>query len=68
MMKKIVKKINAEDELRSDLEYWASKSDSERLSAVQELREQYTLLFNKSDEYNESRKRLRTVFKAVKRI
>lgn len=67
-MKKIVKKIKAEDEILSNLEFWKSQSDSERISAVQDLREQYIILFNKQDEYNESRKRLRRVCKAVKRI
>jgi len=65
-MIKTVKKIKSEDELRSNLDYWKSKSDSERISAVQDLRDQYISLFNKQDEYNESRKRLRRVCKAVK--
>jgi hypothetical protein len=66
-MKKIIEKIKSSEELQQNLNYWKSRSDSDRLSAVQELREQYIVLYNKTDEYNESRKRLRRVYKAVKR-
>lgn len=67
-MKKIVTKIKIEQEINNNLKYWASKPDSEKLSAVQELREQYIKYFNKQTEYNESRKRLRRFYKAFKQI
>jgi hypothetical protein len=49
-----------------DLLFWKSKSYEEKLSAVQILREQYIALFNKQDEYAESRKRLRRVYRIIK--
>ncbi len=45
--------------------FWRSKSYAEKISIVQELREQYIALFNKSDEYIESR-RLRRVYRIIK--
>lgn len=65
-MEKIINKIKINDEDDSDLEFWMLKSDSDKISAVQELRLQYIKLFNKEDEYNESRKRLRRFCKATK--
>jgi len=46
--------------------FWKSKSYEEKISIVQILREQYITLFNKSDEYIESRKRLRRVYRIIK--
>ncbi len=46
--------------------FWKSKSYEEKISIVQELREQYIALFNKADEYAESRKRLRRVYRIIK--
>jgi len=43
---------------KEDIKFWSSKTFEERLSAVQTLREQYISLFNKQEEYDESRKRL----------
>jgi len=65
-MEKVVNKIKLGAETEKDLEYWALKSDNEKISAVQELREQYINLFNKEVEYNESRKRLRRFYRVVK--
>ena len=43
---------------RDEIKFWNSKSYEEKLSIVQILREQYIALFNKEEEYAESRKRL----------
>ena len=51
---------------KEDLRFWKEKSFEEKLSAVQILREQYILLFNKQREYAESRKRLRRVYRIIK--
>jgi len=66
-MNKTIKIINRKDEDTLDISFWQSKSSEERLTVLQELREQYIKLFNKQMEYNESRKRLRRVFKIIKR-
>jgi|GEM_PF-783148 len=66
VLKKIVNKIGINEEIDSNLEYWISKSDSEKISAIQELRLQYIKLFNKQDEYDESRKRLRGFCRVTK--
>ena len=65
-MQKVVRKIGLKEESNESLEFWQSKSDSERISAIQELREQFIVLYNKEDEYNESRKRLRRFYRVVK--
>ena len=49
-----------------EINFWKSKSYEEKISIVQILREQYIALFNKSDEYIESRKRLRRVYRMLK--
>ena len=66
-MNKTIKMINRKDEDTLDISFWQSKSSEERLTVLQELREQYIKFFNKQTEYNESRKRLRRVFKIIKR-
>jgi len=65
-MNKKIKIINREDEETLDISFWQSKSSEERLTVLQELREKYIKFFNKQTEYNESRKRLRRVFKIIK--
>ena len=67
-MNKTIKIINRKDEETLDISFWQSKSSKERLTVLQELREQYIKLFNKQTEYNESRNRLRRVFKIIKRM
>ncbi len=62
-----IKKTSVEEAQNADVLFWQSKSSEERLTVLQELREQYIKLFNKQTEYNESRKRLRRVFKIIKR-
>ncbi|GAA5521915.1 hypothetical protein LQ318_09195 [Aliifodinibius salicampi] len=52
---------------QKDIEYWKSKSPEERLSILQELREQYITLFQKEEEYHEARKGLRRVCRIVER-
>ncbi len=59
---KVIYKSDAELE---EINFWKSKSAEEKLSAVQILREQYIILFNKQEEYFESRKRLRRVCKII---
>ncbi len=54
------------DSERAELNFWKSKSFEEKLSIIQVLREQYIELFNKQDEYAESRKRLRRVYRIIK--
>ena len=61
-----IKKTSFEEAQNADVLFWQSKSSEERLTVLQELREQYIKLFNKQTEYNESRKRLRRVFKIIK--
>jgi hypothetical protein len=60
-MKKSIRIIKTSNEDSENLQFWSNKSVSDRLSAIQDLREQYILLFNKQEEYNESRKGLRRV-------
>ena len=64
-MKKIITKINAGEEVANNLKYWLTKTDDEKISAVQVLREQYFLFYNKQKEYDESRKRLRRVYRVT---
>lgn len=66
-MERVVKIIKLKDETEKNSLYWRSTTIDERLSAIQILREQYITLFNKQDLYNESRKRLRRVCRAIKR-
>lgn len=54
------------DAERDEINYWKAKSFKEKLIVVQSLREQYIQLFNKQEEYNESRKRLRRVYRIIK--
>jgi hypothetical protein len=49
-----------------EINFWRSKTFEEKISIVQLLREQYITLFNKKDEYAESRKRLRRVYRIIK--
>jgi hypothetical protein len=51
---------------KDEMNYWNGKSFEEKLTAVQILREQYIQLFNKQNEYDESRKRLRRVYRIIK--
>lgn len=67
-MEKVYTRIKSKQEAESNLRYWLSRSDSERISAVQELREQYFQFFNKQKEYNESRKRLRRFYKITQQV
>ncbi len=60
---RVIYNSTAENE---EINFWKSKSYEEKISIVQILREQYIALFNKTDEYAESRKRLRRVYKIIK--
>ena len=67
-MEKVVRKIKLEEHENETLEFWQSKTDIERISAIQVLREQFVVLYNKEDEYNESRKRLRRFYRVIKQV
>ena len=60
----VIRNINKLD--NEDIKYWSRKTPEERLEALQYLREQYIVLFNKQNLYNESRKRLRRFYKITK--
>ena len=68
MIAKQVKKYKLGDpeEIKDEIAYWKQVSPEEKLSILQELREQYILLFNKQDLYDESRKGLRRFYKITK--
>ena len=65
-MIKEVKILYQADTDKEDIRFWKGKTFEEKLAAVQILREQYISLFNKQDEYAESRKRLRRVYRIIK--
>jgi hypothetical protein len=64
-MVKEAKVIYKSDSELEEINFWKSKSPEEKLSTVQILREQYNNLFNKKEEYFESRKRLRRVYRII---
>ena len=64
-MNKTIKIIDCKDEEILDIKFWRSKTAEEKLSAIQFLRDQYIQLMNKEKEYNESRKRLRRVYRVI---
>lgn len=65
-MVKETKAIYQSDAEKLDIKFWKQVSSEEKLSTVQYLREQYINLFNKQDEYAESRKRLRRFYRIIK--
>ena len=65
-MVKEAKVIYQSDDEKLDIKFWKQVSSEEKLSTVQYLREQYINLFNKQDEYAESRKRLRRFYRIIK--
>ena len=67
-MEKVITRIESNKESGSNLNYWLSRSTAERISAVQVLREQYFQFFNKQNEYDESRKRLRRFYKITQQV
>lgn len=67
VMKKEIRVLSKEEAEESDIAYWREKSPQERLEAVQYLREQWIDKFHNQDQYDESRKRLRRVYRVVKR-
>lgn len=66
-MVKEAKAIYQSDDEKLDVKFWKQVSSEEKLSTVQYLREQYINLFNKQDEYAESRKRLRSVYRIIRK-
>lgn len=65
-MVKEAKVIYQSDAEKLDIKFWEQVSSEEKLSAVQYLREEYIYIFNKQDEYAESRKRLRRFYRIIK--
>lgn len=65
-MVKEVKITYAAESEKNEVKFWNNKSYEEKLSIVQVLRDQYIALFNKEEEYAESRKRLRRVYRVIK--
>lgn len=66
-MKKIVKKLSREEAEQEEIRFYRSLTPEERVYMVQELREQYIYMFNKQKEYDESRARLRGLYKVIKK-
>jgi len=67
MHKKIkIYKIDDPAQYEDEIEYWVNISPAEKLSILQDMREQYIQLFNKQKLYDESRKGLRRVYKIIK--
>lgn len=52
---------------KKNIEFWRSKSPEERLSHLQDIREQHIKMFNKTKAYHEARKGLRRVYRIIKR-
>ena len=65
-MVKEAKIIYQSEDEKLDVKFWEQVSPEEKLSTVQYLREQYINLFNKQEEYDESRKRLRRFYRIIK--
>jgi predicted Fe-S protein YdhL (DUF1289 family) len=67
-MENVIKvyKLNDPAQYEDEIEYWEKISPEEKLSILQELREQYIYFFNKHKSYNESRKGLRRVYKITR--
>jgi len=53
---------------KDEIKFWNNKSYEEKLSIVQILQELYKALYNKEEEYAESRKRLRRVCRIIKQV
>lgn len=62
---KVIKTYTLNDpaQYEDEIEYWKKINPEEKLSILQELREQYIYFFKKQKLYNESRKRLRRFYK-----
>ena len=67
-MNRVIKKYKLNDpaQYEDKIEYWLKVPPEEKLSILQDLREQYIHLFNKQELYNESRKGLRRVYRITK--
>jgi hypothetical protein len=64
-MVKVLNISSISDAEQEEIIFWKSKSFEDKLSTVQFLREQYINLFNKQDEYAESRARLRRFYRII---
>jgi len=65
-MEKEIRVLSKKEAEEADISYWKERTPKERLEAVQHLRELWIEKFHKQKEYNESRKRLRTVYRIAK--
>jgi tRNA uridine 5-carbamoylmethylation protein Kti12 len=65
-MKKVLKIIHIKEQENQNNLFWSNTNAEHKLSALQEIREQYIELFNKKEEYNESRKGLRRIYRVIK--
>lgn len=59
--------LSREKAEQKDIAYWKSKSPEERLSILQDLREQYIRLFQKEKGGYEAREGLQRVYRIVER-
>ena len=66
-MNKEARFLNREEAEQENIAYWKSKSPEERLSVLQDLREQYIRLFQKKKGGYEDRKGLQRVYRIVER-
>lgn len=60
-MEKVIAKYNLDNQPENDLEYWETKTQIERLNAIEKLRQQYIALF-----FNGIRPRFQRVYSAFK--
>ena len=65
----VVRKYHLKDDqqYKDEVDYWESKSNEFKLSALQSLRDDYVAMFDKQKEYDESREALRRVYRITKR-
>ena len=66
-MGKTAKLLKRDQAFKRDIDYWKTKSPEEKLTVLQELREQHIQLFHKQEKYHEARKGLRRVHRIIKR-
>ena len=60
-MQKVIHKFYLKDEPNNDAVYWETKSENERLAALEQLRKQFIILFS-----NGNRPRFQRIYTAFK--
>jgi len=65
-MKRRIRIVPREEDLRQSLEYWLQQKPEQRLDALQVLRMRHKKLFGQKVRKNENRKRFRRVRRAFK--